>query len=128
MSRQLKFRAWDKKENKWLFGYEYPNLGGFSLVGEVVLMGELSMLSLNKLCDDVVFMQYVGKKDKNGKEIYEDDVCRFKNADYIIVWSEQGMMFTPIMIKHTGHFLQAQDMDRCEVVGNRYQTPNLLKK
>ena len=31
--RQFKFRAYDKVNKKWLLGYEYPNLGGFSLVG-----------------------------------------------------------------------------------------------
>ncbi len=34
MSRQIKFRAWDNKDKKWLLGYEYPNLGGFSMFGE----------------------------------------------------------------------------------------------
>ena len=35
MTSNLKFRAYDKKAKKWLLGYEYPNLGGFSLFGEL---------------------------------------------------------------------------------------------
>mgnify|MGYP001584566705 CR=1 FL=1 len=31
-NREIKFRAWDNKKKEWLFGYELPNLGGFSLV------------------------------------------------------------------------------------------------
>ena len=40
----LKFRAYDNKAKEWLLGYEYPNLGGFSMFGECMLMGEWSAI------------------------------------------------------------------------------------
>lgn len=36
MSRLIKFRAWDTKESKWLFG----SSEGFSMFGEMVILGE----------------------------------------------------------------------------------------
>ena len=42
--REIKFRAWDKRNKEWLLGYEYSSLGGFSLTGECVLFGEFGDL------------------------------------------------------------------------------------
>jgi uncharacterized phage protein (TIGR01671 family) len=78
--RNLKFRAWDKVEKIWLFGYEMPRLGGFSLIGETVLMGELSSVPLRKLCEDVVITQFTGIKDINGTEVYEGDIVNYQHS------------------------------------------------
>jgi hypothetical protein len=40
--RECKFRAWCAKHKRWLCGYEMPHLGGFSLFGEVMMLGEWS--------------------------------------------------------------------------------------
>lgn len=66
--RTIKFRAWDKGENKWLLGYEYPNLGGFSMLGETMMMGEYTNLISSYFPNrikDIVLMQFTGLLDKN---------------------------------------------------------------
>ncbi len=74
--RNAKFRAWDDLNKKWLLGYDHKNLGGFSMIGEIMLFGEYTnMLSGFKIEDleHVKLMQFTGLKFKE-KEIYEGDV------------------------------------------------------
>jgi uncharacterized phage protein (TIGR01671 family) len=98
--REIKFRAWDKVAQKWLFGYEM--LGGFSLTGEVILCGELSSLPLDKSLHDVHITQSSELKDENGNEIYECDIIRtsrgrlgivlydYKNGQWLVKWIGDG--------------------------------------
>lgn len=140
MNKQLRFRAWDKHEGKWLFGYEYPNLGGFSLIGEVVLFGELAKFSLDYY-QHIVFMQTTGLKDKFGKEIYEGDILEFKNElgrhhKYTVFSVDGGLAINTHKSdfgKETQFYDACADMQtsqwikQCAVIGNIYQNADLLQ-
>jgi len=129
MKRQLKFRGWDTKESKWLFGYEYENLRGFSLIGETVLFGELSSIPLEDW-DHIEIMQFTGLNDKNGNGVYEGDI-----VSYLTLWIDGYGNKDPKPRKRLiefseysfGYNFDFMDKNSIEVVGNIYENKNLFR-
>jgi uncharacterized phage protein (TIGR01671 family) len=137
--QEKEFRAYDKKLKKWLFNYE--TLGGFSLFGEVMVLGEWAsvldeyIFNRNGHCfEDLVVMQYTGLTDKNGKKIYEGDIVK----DHGVLEDGEGVTFVKFM---NGKFVfdnpmyeenEGDDLvdwcHQCEVIGNIYENPELLNK
>lgn len=143
--RAIKFRAWDDGKKEWLLGYEYPNLGGFSLDGECVLMGEWTNVCTsfmfennNRKRTDLKLMQFTGLKDKNDKEIYEGDILTYKRS--VGNWTGQFMTTTHKIVFNEEVFAFVMEYGsqyiklrkhwgyEYEVIGNIYESPELLIK
>ncbi len=104
--REIKFRAWDTKAKIMSYDPDAQYCYG-DLNGSIELHTSLYTL-----------MQYTGLKDKNGVEIYEGDVCQASDTTWEVTFN--------IFCGQYEHWcLQGQS---CEVIGNIYETPELLEK
>jgi len=126
--REIKFRAWDKKQN---------------LFWETVNISEL-VLHLDQFSNDfkqavkndsIIWLQHTGLKDKNGKEIYEGDILQFeyyyddgqsgeyKAFQHTVKWNDEDCGFYPIY--RTSNYTMPRE--RYEVIGNIWENGELLK-
>jgi uncharacterized phage protein (TIGR01671 family) len=131
--REIKFRAWDKKENKWIDGAY-----GFHILGENMLIGGLFQDYCVERLNDIILMQYTGLKDRNGREIYEGDIVKDQNGLIsVIVWDSQDCKFDNTDVGDYWRFLEEGIVEPAcyaesvfvtqEVIGNIHQNPELLE-
>ena len=129
--REIKFRAWHRKRRNMTS----PMTLGF-LAHEDIEM-------LRGYTTEYDWMQYTGLHDKNGKEIYEGDIVRFFFcADHPLATSPEEdsditEMIDEVKFMDGGFFFWCEDVrngamlwrfnERCEVIGNIYENPELLK-
>ncbi len=131
-TRDIKHRAWDNINHKWLLGYELPRLGGFSMWGECMLFGEyeriLNSFALDKF-DKLILTQSTGCLDINKKLIYEGDIVRYsttKVTDKIsyIEYRDHGFWVKDEKFGWEGEHLA--DWSEIEIIGNIFEHSELL--
>jgi len=128
---QIKFRAWDKKENTMrsvqaLFSnghvYVYCNCAPDS-ESEFLYHRDKSKNSLPHHLNghDVVMMQFTGLVDKNGVNIYEGDILD-SSFPAVVEWCHRTASF--VAKRDISFALRSDGVYR--VIGNIYEHPHLL--
>ncbi len=122
MSRVIKFRAWNKPTKQMLYwGFIYEILTGHGAD------------SRNFEPEHNEWMQFTGLLDKNGKEIYENDLVSSKShlpEVMQVEFIEGAFCMTHPTIEDypidINHFYPSIGTDLI-VIGNIYQNPDLIK-
>ena len=144
--REIKFRAWDKEGKRMLsiseIDFHQKHIWG------VWRESDIRQGNYKLLFDECILMQFTGLKDKNGKEIYEGDIVKYKHitgfnaeedyeqgaddmgseSEYIKAIEFKNGEFYP---RPAGYFpddgYYAWRNWDFEVIGNVYENPELLK-
>jgi uncharacterized phage protein (TIGR01671 family) len=126
MKRELKFRAWDEKKNEFT---DPIYMDGIFYMDE----------EFRNTCNSVE--QFTGLKDKNGKDIYDEDIVSKGVSKWIVCWhNQQGMWWLdPIIdasLKNDEYILEILNNEQLgngyysredlEIIGNIHENPELL--
>jgi uncharacterized phage protein (TIGR01671 family) len=124
--RDIKFRAWDTQ-----FKMMSPPIDIFNHGEEFFFFKGIGTRSVNHF--RLIIMQYTGLKDKNGKEIYEGDVCKLLNQFhlneiYSVKFIGGSFCLSNELEPYIPFFAYDKDkIDYMEVIGNIYENPELLE-
>lgn len=115
MNRVIKFRAWNRADKTM----GHP----FTLQTAI---GSRSVHGVDTSSAD--YMQFTGLLDKNGKEIYEGDICRDSETgvNKVVEWTKNSYQLVRVtnFARKWAAFLSR--IPYLEIIGNIYENPELL--
>lgn len=120
--REIKFRFWNVGNKRWVnpseieFAYQDVN-------------NESVGIPFHLFQEEIIYQQYTGLIDKNGREIYEGDILKIEwridsiDSDYYyddVTFSKNLGMWLP-------HAVLTTDDIPCEIIGNIFENPDLME-
>lgn len=133
--REIKFRGFRTVQKDWVYGNLTVDENGTKYIVDNKLFSEDGhhlVYTIYAQTDEPVFInqdtvgQYTGVHDRNGKEVYEDDiVVTYLKRKYVITWIDKYARFAfwkPDIDFASGLY----DYGQFEVIGNIHENPELL--
>lgn len=139
--REIKFREWDQNRHE-IYGGDIPGMSygnredfddmvGFRFAHTESIDYEGTEEFKNKR----ILEQYTGLHDKNGKEIYEGDLIKFKyKILFKIEWFNTAFWAIPQAGRGSSqplsnlYSISDKNADYIEVIGNIHENPELLEE
>lgn len=117
--REIKFRAWDKRENAMRDGDATGDGKALSINRQIVSLVER----------DFILMQFTGLHDKNGKEVFESDIVEitdtFHTYPVAIKWDVKRARWS-FDVREPECYGDLDEWTNMEIIGNIYSNPELL--
>ena len=104
--RTIKFRAWDIQNKKMRFDNILHH--GFD-------------------CDFLIWMQFTGLKDKNGKEIYCSDLVKYDDRVFEVAWNQKELAYICELRSKNWSPKMSCNLEKSEIIGNIYEKAQELK-
>lgn len=129
--RKLKFRVWDLHGKKFYSDKEYHEHYVMSLDGK------FTDLQTGAGGNEVVVQQYIGLKDKEGRNIYEGDIISFNDDLYnqepslgpaeVIFTADLTLVDAPSFGLWYKNEFHKNMLGEITVIGNIFESPELMK-
>jgi len=133
MSKEIKFRIWDK-DSGYFIKVSDTNKHYLSLNGDIIIIDEMGFIYETDK-ENYIINKYTGLKDKNGTEIYEGDILRYR-----FPYDRRLKHVSPVKFIETEASFGLKDIygneiplyritanNYFEVVGNIYENRELLE-
>lgn len=142
MSREIKYRGFIRPK---IEDGEVIYTGGIENISRIAFQNNKAYVEYTGwfIIDvDIVLLQYTGLNDKDGDEIYEGDVLVDIKASgndkipRVVRYDEEYALYRVPFIRNHGAwgmsnldlgFLLRNNPDRYEIIGNKYENPELLE-
>ncbi|MBP3223981.1 MAG: hypothetical protein J6M14_01595 [Campylobacter sp.] len=133
MSREIRFRIWDKEHKKLLINTDYKDFV-INMQGQVYcISGYFDYAKVDEY-DGVQISQFTGLKDRQGREIYEGDILKYGSCVEVVFYEPTMGRFMTELKKcndesEIGEIssLSPYYTDNYKVIGNVYENSELLK-
>ncbi|MEY4714748.1 YopX family protein [Lacticaseibacillus paracasei] len=129
MKREIKFRTYSSHNHKM---YPVSNIE-WDIDGRIWVTADDGKNGIELIDEEAHLMQCTGLQDKNGREIYENDVLQCTSyiygngetgkANLLVKYNEMsaGFIAGPYMLG------KLMDIRKCEVIGNIFENTELLE-
>lgn len=127
MNREILFRGKRTDNGEWVEGWVTSQFKKFS-EGEILTRIKSKIFGGGEyLVDTQTVGQYTGLNDKNGKKIFEGDICKHRS-------NYSGNTVISVVTYTDGHFLALvcensgfELSEKLEVIGNIHDNPELME-
>ena len=126
MSRDIKFRIWDNEFKKMDYPVSYVLSNNWFGVTSSFYLDDNETYDYPIDNKDYELMQFIGLTDKYGKEIYEGDILQCTTGIAYVVWEDAAFALKSpgseaVDWEHSSYY------EKCEIIGNIHDNPELIK-